>query len=162
MTTSFKTTRLANHRVLVDGTDVFGYQGRTVLDSTQWDGIQATLKKDTLEDQFNRAVEEFYAPLIEKIDAIVAADEKSIVDDVYTLTVGETVEAVDAVAPAVYRLNQDSAILRLIQDGDVDRLVWVGDKLEIIAEEVETEAPAETEAPTEAPAETVTPATPAE
>ena len=162
MTASFKTIRLANHRVLVDGTDVFGYQNRTVLDSTQWDGIQATLKKETLEDQFNRAVEEFYAPLIEKIDAIVAADEKSIVDDVYTLTIGEPVEAVDAVAPAVYRLSQDSAILRLIQDGDVDRLVWVGDKLEIIAEEVETEAPAETEAPTEAPAETVTPATPAE
>ena len=162
MTASFKTIRLANHRVLVDGTDVFGYQNRTVLDSTQWDGIQATLKKETLEDQFNRAVEEFYAPLIEKVDAIVAADEKSIVDDVYTLTIGEPVEAVDAVAPAVYRLSQDSAILRLIQDGDVDRLVWVGDKLEIIAEEVETEAPAETEAPTEAPAETVTPATPAE
>ena len=147
MTASFKTTRLANHRVLVDGTDVFGYQGRTVLDSTQWDGIQATLKKDTLEDQFNRAVEEFYAPLIEKIDAIVAADEQSIVDDVYTLAIGEPVEAVDAVAPAVYRLSQDSAILRLIQDGDVDRLVWVGDKLEIIAEQAEEEAPAETEAP---------------
>ena len=160
MTASFKTIRLANHRVLVDGTDVFGYQNRTVLDSTQWDGIQATLKKETLEDQFNRAVEEFYAPLIEKIDAIVAADEKSIVDDVYTLTVGETVEAVDAVAPAVYRLSQDSAILRLIQDGDVDRLVWVGDKLEIIAEEVET--PAETPAETETPAKAETPATPAE
>ena len=145
MTASFKTIRLANHRVLVDGTDVFGYQNRTVLDSTQWDGIQATLKKETLEDQFNRAVEEFYAPLIEKIDAIVAADEKSIVDDVYILTVGETVEAVDAVAPAVYRLSQDSAILRLIQDGDVDRLVWVGDKLEIIAIYAEEEAPADAE-----------------
>ena len=154
MTASFKTIRLANHRVLVDGTDVFGYQNRTVLDSTQWDGIQATLKKDTLEDQFNRAVEEFYAPLIEKIDAIVAADEKSIVDDVYILTVGETVEAVDAVAPAVYRLSQDSAILRLIQDGDVDRLVWVGDKLEIIAIYAEEEAPADAEVSPTAAADT--------
>ena len=154
MTASFKTIRLANHRVLVDGTDVFGYQNRTVLDSTQWDGIQATLKKDTLEDQFNRAVEEFYAPLIEKIDAIVAADEKSIVDDVYILTVGETVEAVDAVAPAVYRLSQDSAILRLIQDGDVDRLVWVGDELEIIAIYAEEEAPADAEVSPTAAADT--------
>ena len=154
MTASFKTIRLANHRVLVDGTDVFGYQNRTVLDSTQWDGIQATLKKETLEDQFNRAVEEFYAPLIEKIDAIVAADEKSIVDDVYILTVGETVEAVDAVAPAVYRLSQDSAILRLIQDGDVDRLVWVGDKLEIIAIYAEEEAPADAEVSPTAAADT--------
>ena len=154
MTASFKTIRLANHRVLVDGTDVFGYQNRTVLDSTQWDGIQATLKKDTLEDQFNRAVEEFYAPLIEKIDAIVAADEKSIVDDVYILTVGETVEAVDAVAPAVYRLSQDSAILRLIQDGDVDRLVWVGDELEIIAIYAEEEAQADAEVSPTAAADT--------
>ena len=154
MTASFKTIRLANHRVLVDGTDVFGYQNRTVLDSTQWDGIQATLKKETLEDQFNRAVEEFYAPLIEKIDAIVAAEEKSIVDDAYTLVVGEAVEAVDAVAPAVYRLSQDSAILRLIQDGDVDRLVWVGDKLEIIAIYAEEEAPADAEVPTTAAAGT--------
>ena len=148
MTASFNTTRLANHRVLVDGTDVFGYQGRTVLSSTQWDGIQATLKKNTLEDQFNRAVEEFYAPLLEKIDAIVAADEKSIVDDVYTLTVGEPVDAVDAVEPAVYRLSHDSAVLRLLEEGRTDRLVWVGDRLEIIAED---EAPAETETSVDAP-----------
>ena len=143
MTAQFKTTRLANHRVLVDGTDAFGFTGRTVLDSAQWDGIQATVNQTTAEDQFNKAVEEFYAPLIEKIDAIVAADEKSIVDDAYTLVVGETVEAVDAVAPAVYRLSQDSAILRLIEEGKADRLVWVNDKLEIIAEEDETPAEAE-------------------
>ena len=143
MTAQFKTTRLANHRVLVDGTDAFGYTGRTVLYSTQWDGIQAKINQTTAEDLFNKAVEEFYAPLIEKIDAIVAADEKSIVDDVYTLVVGEAVEAVDAVAPTVYRLSQDSAILRILQDGDVDRLVWVGDKLEIIAEQDETPAEAE-------------------
>ena len=149
MTAQFKTIRLANHRVLVDGTDVFGYQNRTVLDSTQWDGIQATVNQTTAEDQFNKAVEEFYAPLIEKIDAIVAAEEKSIVDDAYTLVVGETVEAVDAVAPAVYRLSQDSAILRLIEEGKADRLVWVGDKLEIIAEE-EDETPAEAEASVDA------------
>ena len=144
MTASFKTIRLANHRVLVDGTDAFGNSGRTVLDSTQWDGIKAELTKSTVEDQFNKAVEEFYAPLIEKIDAIVAADEKSIVDDAYTLVVGETVEAVDAVAPAVYRLSQDSAILRLIEEGKTDRLVWVGDKLEIIAE-VPVDAATDTE-----------------
>ena len=143
MTAQFKTTRLANHRVLVKGTDQFGTTNQTVLDSTQWDGIKAELTKSTVEDQFNAAVEEFYAPLLEKIDAIVAADEKSIVDDAYTLVVGETVEAVDAVAPAVYRLSQDSAILRLIEEGRTDRLVWVNDKLEIIAEEGETPAEAE-------------------
>ena len=143
MTAQFKTIRLANHRVLVDGTDAFGNSGRTVLDSTQWDGIKAELTKSTVEDQFNAAVEEFYAPLLEKIDAIVADAQKSVVDDAYVLTVGETVNAVEAVAPTVYRLNQDSAILRLLEEGRTDRLVWVNDKLEIIAEQDETPADAE-------------------
>ena len=143
MTAQFKTTRLANHRVLVKGTDQFGTTDQTVLDSTQWDGIKAELTKSTVEDQFNAAVEEFYAPLLEKIDAIVADAQKSVVDDAYVLTVGETVNAVEAVAPTVYRLNQDSAILRLLEEGRTDRLVWVNDKLEIIAEQDETPANAE-------------------
>ena len=143
MTAQFKTTRLANHRVLVKGTDQFGTTNQTVLDSTQWDGIKAGLTKSTVEDQFNAAVEEFYAPLLEKIDALVADAQKSVVDDAYVLTVGETVNAVEAVAPTVYRLNQDSAILRLIEEGRTDRLVWVNDKLEIIAEQDETPADAE-------------------
>ena len=142
MTAQFKTIRLANHRVLVDGTDAFGNSGRTVLYSTQWDGIKAELTKSTVEDQFNAAVEEFYAPLLEKIDAIVADAQKSVVDDAYVLTVGETVDAVEAVAPTVYRLSQDSAILRLLEEGRTDRLVWVNDQLEIIAEQAEEEAPA--------------------
>lgn len=144
MTTQFKTIRLANHRVLVDGTDAFGNSGRAVLDSTQWDGIKAELTKSTVEDQFNAAVEEFYAPLLEKIDAIVADAQKSVVDDAYVLTVGETVDAVEAVEPTVYRLSQDSAILRLIEEGRTDRLVWVNDSLEIIAE-VSVDAPTDTE-----------------
>ena len=154
MTAQFKTTRLANHRVLVDGTDAFGNSGRTVLDSTQWDGIKAELTKSTVEDQFNAAVEEFYAPLLEKIDAIVADAQKSVVDDAYVLTVGETVNAVEAVAPTVYRLNQDSAILRLLEEGRTDRLVWVNDKLEIIAEQAEEEAPADAEVSTTAATDT--------
>ena len=150
MTASFKTTRLANHRVLVDGTDAFGFSGRTVLDSTQWDGIKAELTKSTVEDQFNAAVEEFYAPLLEKIDAIVADAQKSVVDDAYVLTVGETVDAVEAVEPTVYRLSQDSAILRLIEEGRSDRLVWVNDTLENIAEPAEETTPAEAEASVDA------------
>ena len=150
MTAQFKTTRLANHRVLVKGTDQFGTTNQTVLDSTQWDGIQAKVNQTTAEDQFNAAVEEFYAPLLEKIDAIVAAEEKSIVDDAYVLTVGETVDAVEAVEPTVYRLSQDSAILRLIEEGRSDRLVWVNDTLEIIAEPAEETTPAEAEASVDA------------
>ena len=152
MTASFKTIRLANHRVLVDGTDAFGNSGRAVLDSTQWDGIKAELTKSTVEDQFNAAVEEFYAPLLEKIDAIVADAQKSVVDDAYVLTVGETVDAVEAAEPTVYRLSQDSAILRLIEEGRTDRLVWVNDSLEIIAEQDET--PANAEASVDAPTDT--------
>ena len=154
MTAQFKTIRLANHRVLVDGTDAFGNFVRTVLDSTQWDGIKAELTKSTVEDQFNAAVEEFYAPLLEKIDAIVADAQKSVVDDAYVLTVGETVGAVEAVAPTVYRLNQDSAVLRLLEEGRTDRLVWVNDKLEIIAEPAEETTPAEAEASIDAASNT--------
>ena len=146
MTAQFKTTRLANHRVLVKGTDQFWTTNQTVLDSAQWDGIKAELTKSTVEDQFNAAVEEFYAPLLEKIDALVADAQKSVVDDAYVLTVGETVDAVEAVAPTVYRLNQDSAILRLLEEGRTDRLVWVNDELEIIAEQDETPADAEVSA----------------
>ena len=148
---AFITTQLANHRVLVRGTDITGYSGQTVLDSCQWDGIRAELDHNTAEDQFNAAVEEFYAPLIEKLDSIVAEQQRAVVDDVYTLSVGETVEAVEAVAPATYRLSHDSAILRLISEGQTDRLIWVNDKLEITATLVDLdETPAEAEAAVDA------------
>ena len=144
--TTFTITQLANHRALVQGTDSFGTTNKVVLDSAEWDGIKAVATKSTAEDQFNKAVEEFYAPLIEKIDAIVAEEQRSVVDDVYVFSVGETVEHVAAVEPTIYRLSQASAILRLIESGKFDRLVWVGDSLEIIAEApVATEAPVETD-----------------
>jgi hypothetical protein len=130
---SFSTTRLVNHRVIVQGTDIFDVSGKTTLDSTQWDEIKADNSYSQALDAFDAAVEQFFAPLIEASESVAAAQPVAVpVDPMSYVVLSEAVEGVEAQPAQLVHLSADSIVLRLIEEGDTDRLVWVDGRLEVL------------------------------
>ena len=139
---SFTTTELTQNRVLVEGTDRLGFNGRTVLDSSQWQELKADRGHSDAHAEFDAAVNDFYAPLlaaVEKIEASHLANR----DDLFEVVVQEGEDGKAAVEEIRVALTKDSAILRLLEQGDEARLIWVGDSLEITAPVVLTPVAAE-------------------
>lgn len=128
---SFTTTKLTNHRVLVSGTDVLGVNSTTVLDSTEWDCINAEREHLSAHTVFDREVESFYAPLVAATEALRAAGSSD-VDDLFIEVLDEGTEAVPGSAGVRFHLSKDSALLKLLAANTTDRLVWVKDELEIL------------------------------
>ena len=145
----FNTTILAGQRVLVTGSKK---NQQTILDSTEWDSIKAHQAYHLAGDAFDEAVTAFFAPIVEAAEKANAALAESLPkrDDAFVIVLSEGTEGVEEVEPEVIQLGRDAAILRMIEEGNTDRLVWVGDALEILAEESDDETPAEAEAAVDA------------
>lgn len=128
---TFTSSRLVGNRVMVQGTDVLGTHGQTILDSTQWDEVNANQAFDTATEAFEAAVEEFFAPLTEAAEkanqALVKPD-----DPASYVVLREATTGVRPDAGEVIKLTRDSIVLRLIEQGDTARLVWVNGELEIL------------------------------
>ena len=73
---TFTTSRLTGERVLVRGTDVFGTTGSTVLDSSQWTEVNSRKEFSQATDEFDAAVQAFFAPLTEAAEKINKKLEK--------------------------------------------------------------------------------------
>ena len=133
MTAAFKTTKLVGDRVLVQGTDFLGTEGKTVLDAAQWTELNAHKAWDSATKEFEEAVEQFFAPLTAAADKAKAATKK--VDDPITfVVVEEATEGVAAKPAHVVKLTRDSIVLRILEnDAATDMLAWVGDELEVLA-----------------------------
>lgn len=137
---TFTITKLTGSRALIQGTDILGTDGKTVVSTEEWDGIQAHKDLHVAGDAFDAAVEEFFAPLNEAAEKLKAAGMGKAIDEDTFVVLHEGTEPVEGVAPVVSHLSHDSIVLRLIERGDGDRLVWVNDQLEIL-ERAETPAP---------------------
>jgi hypothetical protein len=133
----FNTTKLAGNRTLVSGTDQFGITNKAVIDSTEWEAIKAESDHKNAHQEFDAAVEAFYAPLTEAMEAIEELHKAPAIDPLFQVVLNEGTEGTAGEAKVVRHLSKDSAILRLLeQDANTTRLVWVGDDLEITAEDV--------------------------
>lgn len=129
---TFSTSRLVGSKVLVQGTDVFGTAGQTILDSTQWDEVNSNKEFDQATSAFDAAVEAFFAPLTEAAEKLDRAVADKPTDSVGYVVLNEAVEGVAAQPAHLIKLTSDSVVLRLIEQGDTNRLVWVGDDLEVL------------------------------
>lgn len=145
MSAQFTTTRLTGHRVLVEGTDIRGNEGTTVLDSQQWDDLAAHSQYHQDVDAFDAAVEEFFAPLTTAAEALEAKRQQA-EDPLTYVVMSEGVDGQEARAEVRVRLSNDSILLRLLEAGDTDRLIWVNDTLEVL-EAATQEASAEVTEP---------------
>lgn len=132
---SFTTTRLVDNRVLVKGTDVFGTEGSEVLDSTQWDEINADEQYSAASEAFDAAVEAFFAPLLDAADQAMAATAKPEPDPITYVVKSEPVEGVPAQAGELVKLSRESIVLRIVGSADSSRLVWVNGQLEILEQQ---------------------------
>jgi hypothetical protein len=141
---TFTTVKLAGQRTLVKGEDNLGNNGQAVLSSAQWDYIKAESTQDHRLAEFNAAVDEFFQPLTDAVDAFNEG-VKSDVDPIDTVTIGDEVEHVEGRPARTIELSHDSKVLRLIEEGQHSRLIWVGDNLEI-TEFVPPKAPTTVEA----------------
>ena len=128
---SFTTTELVNNRVLVEGTDRLGILNRTVLDTTQFNELYQSDQHAAAHEAFDAAVDAFYAPLLEAVEAFDTAHAAARDEDLFEVVVQEAVEPTAGQPEIRRRLTQDTVILRLIEQGDDDRLIWIGDSLEI-------------------------------
>jgi hypothetical protein len=132
---SFTIVKLAGDRALVKGRDTAGTYAQQILDAAEWNEFNAHNKHSQAHEAFDAAVEEFFAPLNEAVDALKAS-AKPKHDPLFFVTVQEKSEAKEGTEEILVRLSHDSAVLRLIeQDPDTDRLLWVNDTLEILEAE---------------------------
>ena len=131
---SFTITNLAGDRALVKGRDASGNHGQQILDAAEWNEFNARNKHDEAHEAFDAAVEEFFAPLNQAVDALKETAKPKL-DPLFFVTVQEGTAAVEGTHEVLVHLSHDSAVLRLItQDPDTDRLLWVNDTLEILAD----------------------------
>lgn len=120
-------TKLADGRTLVEGTDSRGNEGSTILQSSAWDAVLRARKQIAATEEFDAAVEAFFAPLTEVADRLT----ENPVDDYSIVEIGETVEGS---LSRVIELDTDGILLRVLEETDGSGLRWVhGTELVVVA-----------------------------
>ena len=123
----FEVTQLLDGRTLVEGTDVKGMSGHTVLASPAWDAVVRFRAQDEAMAEFDKTVEEFFKPLTEAADKLAATTTEN---PWATVTIGENVEGQ---AAREIELDSDGILLRLLAETDGSMLRWVGDGTQLVA-----------------------------
>jgi hypothetical protein len=120
---NFTTTPLMSGGVLVEGTDVTGKTGTTILLSDRWEMVQSVKRHEAAQAVFDTAVTEHFKALVDaaEVAAMVAHPQRT---DWANVTISEGSEG----SPAeVVALDPDGVILRLLEETDGSLLRWVGD-----------------------------------
>ena len=122
----FTVQTMLGSEALVSGTDSMGQSGKTVVSTRQWDELKAMKNFSSAEADFDKAVEEFFAPLLEAAEAAAEAVNKP-KDPAEYVVLTEEVEGVEHVPAQIIELSKDSMVLRLIEEGTTDRLIWLSE-----------------------------------
>jgi predicted nucleic acid-binding protein len=116
---------MLGNTALVSGTDVAGNTGQTLVSTTQWEELNGRSNFSKAQADFDAAVEEFFAPLVEAGEKLKDAAAGKLQDAAEYIVLTEAVEGTPSKAAQIVQLSKDSIILRLIEEGNTDRLVWV-------------------------------------
>jgi hypothetical protein len=122
---TFQVQNMLGDQALVSGTDHLGNEGRTIVSTTQWDELKARKNFSAASEDFDRAVEAFFKPLVEAAEKADKAMNAKTPDSASFIVLKEAVEGTPSQPGHVVALSQHSIILRLIEEGNTDRLVWV-------------------------------------
>ena len=129
---TFNTLALTNNRVMVTGKDEQGHH-KTILDGGGWADLQRNEAILKAQDNFDRALADFYAPLNEALSNL-ETDTRVVRDPMSYITVTEGTEGTDSKDAVEIRLDKDTQILRMLHTpGQEKRLIWVDDSIEILA-----------------------------
>lgn len=119
----FTVTSLLGGGTLVEGADITGREGRTILVSARWDTVKAVRAHNEAQLVFDAAVEEFFQPVVAAAEAAQAIAHPDKTDwSRVVLSEGK-----DGAEPEVVDLDMDGILLRLLEETDGSQLRWVGD-----------------------------------
>ena len=119
----FTITKLLGGGTLVEGADITGKEGRTILLSDKWDMLQSVRAHKEAQSVFDEQVEEFFKPLTDAAEQAVAlAHPQS--EDWSRVVLTEATEGVEA---EVIELDMDRVLLRLLEETDGSMLRWISD-----------------------------------
>lgn len=124
---SFNVQTMLGQQAVVSGTDINGNAGTTTVSTAQWEELNGRSGFSKAEAEFDKAVEDFFAPLTQAAEKATAALAGKTQDPVEFVVLNEATEGVKAKPATIVALSKDSIILRLIEEGNTDRLVWVND-----------------------------------
>lgn len=119
----FTITPLLGGGTLVEGTDVTGKSGRTILISEKWNAVKTVRAHIAASEAFDEVVTEFFKPLTDAAEAAQAIAHP-VTNDWSMVTISEGTEFEPA---EKVRLDMDGTILRLLEEGQHDLLRWVGE-----------------------------------
>ena len=118
----FTVTKLMGPGTLVEGEDVTGKSGRTILISDKWEMLQSVIAHNKAAEVFDATVAEFFAPLTDAAE-LATAIAHPVAEDWSKVTL---TEATEGVAAEVIELDMDGVILRLLDETDGSMLRWIG------------------------------------
>ena len=138
----FKTTKLAGHRVLVQGSEK---DQTCILDSSEWDEVRGHLTAHVASEEYDAAIERFFAPITRAADKLNATLAKAMgpTDSRSQIVINPGVEAVGGIEPEIIELGRDATILRMIESDHTEQLIWVGSSIELL--QLEEDEPEDTE-----------------
>lgn len=121
----FSTQELVGGGTLVEGTDVTGATGKTILVSDTWQMVKQARLQEQADEIFTAGVNVAMAPILAAAEEIreLFEDKSSSWSDVVIKS------AVDGEAEVKIHLDTDGTILRLLEETDASMLRWVGDLL---------------------------------
>ena len=122
---TFQVQTMLGNTALITGTDVAGNDGKTIVSTSQWEELKQRKDFSSATADYDKVVEEFFAPLVEAGEKIKAAAAGKVQDAAEYVVIAEGTEGVKAEAKQIVQLNKDSMILRFIEEGNTDRLVWI-------------------------------------
>ena len=128
--TMFNQTRLAGHRVLVEGSTDDRF---TVLDSTEYDHMYGDDQFTKASEEFDLVVAEFFKPITEAAEMIREKIEMSVVEDPYVVVLQDEVKSTAGRPRKTVLVSHDTAVLRIINSDDHSKLRWLGNTIEILA-----------------------------
>lgn len=122
---SFTVQTMLGGKALVQGTDVNGVTGKTLVDSTQWTELNERDDFSKAQAEFDSAVEEFFKPITKAAKKAAKSVSTPSPDPMAYVVVDKGSKGKEARPRQVVALTHDSIVLRLIEEGNTDRLVWV-------------------------------------
>jgi hypothetical protein len=118
----FTTRAVVGGGTFVEGTDIVGNTGSTILFDHAWTAYQEHIKHSAAMDEYDTAVKAFFAPLVEAAEAVKADVKK----DWSSITVEESVDGKPGTG---IHLGHEGVILRIIAETDGSSLRWVNGSL---------------------------------
>lgn len=122
---SFDFIRGINDTAVIRGTDKYGEKGSVVVNTYDYDSYLEIIERKERGEKADELIKEFWAPLQDKLDALVPAADGTPDPLDPAVVLDEGVEPVAGKPARRFYFTYDSTLIRAVVDGHHNRLAWV-------------------------------------